>query len=263
MSSSTTRTTDQIVIIVRREPESLPLPYELNGYVAPETWEFRFRQINALCSQYSKPLLERVWFLVSLLVTLILPMVLYPVIFNAITPKNIRDAFDRDTSDTPQQGSNRFDGNAEEAISKYILEARGIIFGVFVGVVLVFWGPLILWKRIGTIRANAMTRQWAVQDGLGGASFVPRWTVRTPGVFTITGRVTISTPPNVPPSLFHPQAYIPPYLMQQANQNGGGYHFYPAPNENGAVPTYMPPPPGVYMTGDDEKRREDFEDVKV
>lgn len=80
--------------------------------------------------------------------TIIVPAALNHVIFNAITPKALRDAFDRDRGNSNGFASNRFDGNSEDQIFKYIYETRWITFGIFVGLFVVLWTPFILWKRL-------------------------------------------------------------------------------------------------------------------
>ena len=212
--------------------------------------------------------------------TFILPIGLYGIIFNAITPVSVRNAFNNSFD---PYNRNRLDGHNVE-ISKYYFEARGILLGVFVGIVLVFWGPLVAWKRIGTARANAMTNRWKAEDAARGqadqfSGFVPSWRIKTPGVFTVVGRVFVSTPqiysaPQM--SFFAPGAAggLPPYIIQPAT-NGvptGGYFYNPG---NGGQ-MYMPPPlqqaPYQPRAGSpegerpmlvDEKYREHFDEVKV
>jgi len=267
MASNMSRTTDNITIVIRPEPDSPQLPYELSQHLSRETWDFRMRQIRALCLHYSKPMFERAWFIVSTIVTFVVPMVLYPVIFDAVTPKSVRDQFNQSFNNGFNPNGTRIDSQRiDDEISQYYFKARGITLAIFVGIVLLFWGPLIFWKRLGTFRANAMTRRWLTEDSSRGATFVPKWVVRTPGVFTITGRVMVTTPPGAQPSLFRQDAHLPPYLLQPA-QNGappGGY-FYP----NGA-PMYQAPqgPPPFDSRGAqpmlvDEKYPQDFHDVKV
>jgi len=258
MSTNTQRTPENIVVTITKKFDAPPLPYELHGHIAPDTWDFRFRQIHILCNQYSKPLFERIWLLISILATFVLPIVLYGVVFNAITPKPLRDALDRQTfGNSPP--SNRFDGNVDDAIGKYSLETRGIIFAVLVGVFLVFWLPLIVWKALGTVRANAMTRRWEEEDRTRGATFISRWTVTTPGIITLTGTTKIPTPPNPPPSTFHPYANIPSFIAQQPSYDG---YNYQSDNKELVAPAYFPHPDYVFAGGD-EKQMEGFYDVKA
>lgn len=88
---------------------------------------------------------------------LIVPAALNHVIFNAITPKSLRDAFDRDTGRSTGSASNRFDGTSEDQIIRYIIDARWITFGIFVGLMLVLWTPFVLWKRLVSFRAMLVT----------------------------------------------------------------------------------------------------------
>jgi len=279
MATDLSRTTGNIVIMIGREPDSPPLPYELQGHVSTETWEFRMRQVRRLCAQFSKPLFERVWFFGAAVLTFVLPLVLYRLIFNAITPLAVRQNLEN-----ANNFNNAFNQTsaiaAERAIEPFFFKARAIVLGVFVGVVLLSWGPLLAWKRVGAMRANAMTRRWKEEDSSRGAEFVPAWQVKPPGIFTTTGRVLVTFPQiysNAQQSHFHPNAQLPPYLVQPS-QNGGapaGGYFYNAGN-GGQM--YMPPPNAQgYYPGSapnrggggrspmlvDEKYRDDFDDVKV
>lgn len=76
-----------------------------------------------------------------------MPFVLNPVIFNAITPKPLRDAFDRDTGVSDRPPSNRFDGHTRDQIADYVFKTRLITFGILVGLLVVLWTPFVVWKR--------------------------------------------------------------------------------------------------------------------
>jgi len=271
MAANAIRNADSsISLTIRSKPENIPLPFEFRGIISPEKWDYRIMQINTLCAKYSRPLFERIWFVFSLIACIVVPAVLNRVIFDAITPKALRDAFDRDTGDSNDPPSNRFDGDSDRSISKYIFETRMITFAIFLGVSIVLWTPFAIWKRIGFMRARAMTTRWAVEDGTAGASFIPRWTITTPGVFNINGTVVITTPPNVPPTFFNSNAYLPPYItnagasMAWAQQPPQQVPYNPADqNGNGAAPGYFPSEGAKENPFDDEKRARDFEDVKV
>lgn len=280
MASNTSRNADSTIqIVIHRSPENIPVPFELRGVIAPEKWDFRIMQINTLCAQYAKPLFERIWFIFATLACIIVPAALNRVIFDAITPKALRDAFDRDHGNSDEFRSNRFDGNSDDAIFKYVMRTRLITTAIFIGLVLVLWTPFAIWKRIGYMRARAMTTRWAVEDGTTGASFIPKWTIKTPGVFNINGTVTVGTPPNVPPTLFNPQAYLPPYILAPGQQQpfpAGWSEAQPQaqipynPAFPGGGPMTGVPPMHAYgkegenpFDSSDEKRRQEYEEVKV
>jgi len=296
--NTTSRNADSsIKIIIRRKPENIPVPYELREGVSPEKWDFRIMQINSLCAKYSKPLFERIWFVFATLAIIIVPAVLNRVIFNAITPKALRDAFDRDNGDSNDDASNRFDGQSHDAIHKYIIETRLINIAIFIALHLVLWTPYVIWKRIGTMRARKMTNQWAVEDQSMAASFVPKWSIVTPGVFNINGSVTITTPPSVVPTLFNPNVYLPPYILAAGAQQQYAQSWtqsqpqsqipynpdapqtaipfnVPQRGAGGVAPTFVsfPPPPNgappareenPFMSEDEKKGPYEFDDVKV
>jgi len=53
--------------VVRRRPENIPVPYELRDYISPDKWDSRIMQIKMLCTKYSKPIFERIWFVFAFL----------------------------------------------------------------------------------------------------------------------------------------------------------------------------------------------------
>lgn len=65
-------------------------------------------------------------------------------------------------------------------------QARVASLGVFVGVCLIFFVPLFLWKRIGQKRVDSMVRRWGHDDVRvkGQGEFIPVWKVNMPGVFS-------------------------------------------------------------------------------
>ena len=75
-------------------------------------------------------------------------------------------------------------GNSSEKSQK-AYEARLISFGIFIGVAILFWAPLVIWKMIGRRRMSDLVKRWAEADVLarGPGAFVPMWWVQTPGIF--------------------------------------------------------------------------------
>lgn len=78
----------------------------------------------------------------------IIPVALYHVIFIAITPKSLRDAFDRDRGVSHRPPSNRFDGHTADQIEQYMFDTRLITLAIFIGLLIVLWTPYFIWKRI-------------------------------------------------------------------------------------------------------------------
>jgi len=274
MATNTYRNADSsITIIIRRRPENVPIPYELRDLMTVEKWDYRIMQINILCAKYSKPLFERVWFVFAVLTCAVVPIALSYVIFNAIVPKALRDAFDRETGVSDAPPSNRFDGQADDPIESYIFDTRMITLGILIGLLIVLWTPFYIWKRIGYMKARALTTRWAAEDGSTGASFVPRWTIKTPGVWTINGIVTITTPPQKKPTLFSHDVYLPPYILQASQQASGAVWaqqqqvpYNPGGSLTGIPPPYFPPDTSeneMENNFGDEKRAQDFEEAKV
>ncbi|KAG8683196.1 hypothetical protein FRC08_014474 [Ceratobasidium sp. 394] len=104
---------------------------------------------------------------------------------------------------------------------------------------------------------RAQLRQWETYDRANASGrFVPEWKVEMPGIFSINGRVTITTPPSVAPTGFSPGAYLPPYINAPA-------YMQPAPPQ-GPMPgtlAYNGAGPGYGYSGPDEKSG--FQDVNL
>lgn len=77
-----------------------------------------------------------------------MPLTLNHVIFKAIAPKALRDAFDRDNGGSDLPPSNRFDGQARDQIAQYVFDTRMITFGILIGMLILLWTPFLIWKRI-------------------------------------------------------------------------------------------------------------------
>lgn len=186
------RTVDgKITLIVSKSHEMPPLPYELSGLLAHDVWDQRTSTIKMMCARYSKPLLERIWFITAMIASLILPFPLYRLVFNAVFDPERRD--------------------------QSFYQARAAGFGMFIAVMVFLWAPLASWKYLGIGRMRAQLRQWQSYDHANAnGRFIPEWKVEMPGIFSINGRVTISTPPPVAPSHFSPGAYLPPYISAPA-----------------------------------------------
>lgn len=224
-----------ITLYVSKTQELPPLPYELSGLIAHETWDQRTQTIRAMCARFSKLLLERIWFITAMISTLALPFPLYRLVFNA--------TFNPDRAD------------------ETFFEARAAAFGVFMGVLIFFWAPLAFWKWLGASRMRAQIRQWDAYDRANASGrFVPEWKVEMPGIFSPNGRVTITTPPSVPPTNFHPGAYLPAYINAppyMQNAPAGQFGQGPMP---GTV-AFNGGGPGYGYAGADEKSG--FQDVNL
>lgn len=83
--------------------------------------------------------------------TTIFPMILYNVILHALIPDSLQERID-EYRDPGRSDSSREDRLRDfEAWDRYIYQARGIILGIEIGLLVVFWGPLILWKRLVSV----------------------------------------------------------------------------------------------------------------
>jgi len=189
--SSKTRKYEVVVELSHAQP--LPLfPIELQNYVSPDKWENRVRAITRIASQYSKPMLERSWMLLSLILTFIAPLVAYYVALHH---------FNR-----------REDGIEEDNQDQYIWDSRLIAFGVTLGLWFVMFLPVAIWKYMGRVRANKMVDGWAKDDIRTASSYaaISTWKVIMPSIFRDRIVLIVSCPAS--PSNFDPESYLPPYI---------------------------------------------------
>jgi len=184
--SQVLRTPDLIVLYLGREHNTPPLPVELQPYLSEGDWSYRLSQTNQILKRSSAPIFERIWFGLALVATLVVPIVLYDVLFNTFARR------------LPENSAG-------------IVELRAIGAGIFVGTIFVFWAPLAIWKGVTAIRIRKLTNSFAKEDAARGNPSI-RWQVYAPGVFGMRGRVTISTPPPTSPSVFDPNAGLPEYI---------------------------------------------------
>jgi len=192
--NSVQRTSSDIVLSLSRSQPPPLLPFELQKYVSGDTWASRVSTIIRTASQYSKPRFERIWFMFGLLAPLILPAALYHLILHSLEKKN-----------------NNFDD--------VLVETRAITFAISICTGLLFFLPMACWKLMGHLRVKAMLDRWATEDIKSATTYapIPSWKVRTPGVFNENVTLIITLPVAPPPSYFHPDAYLPPYINPPAD----------------------------------------------
>ncbi|THH21013.1 hypothetical protein EW146_g446, partial [Bondarzewia mesenterica] len=203
--------------------------------VSPDAWATRIPSLIRLVSRYSYPIFEGCWMLAAFVASIAIPAAVNPFIF---------DAMDKD----------RIDGNGP------IFQARAISFALFVGVLIFFYVPLIVWKVFGQSRANALVKHWAEEDlrMKGPSVFIPTWKVSMPGVFTMNCKLKVSLPPNEKATYFHPAAYLPSWINGPADAQAAPA-YYPGSYQN--LGPGMPPNVGNVPLYSDEKHP--FDDVKV
>jgi hypothetical protein len=64
-----------------------------------------------------------------------------------------------------------------------IVETRFITFVIAIGILMLFFGPHIVWKFMGQKRATELVKKWETEDARLHApgSFIPVWTVKLAG----------------------------------------------------------------------------------
>lgn len=172
-----------------------PVPIELNSFFKKDEWDRRLNAISQLSRRYSKPLFERIWIFLGFIIMLATPIVVYRVL-----------------ADKFLQTTNNFRLTDEEV--HRLNELRLISFGIFVAVLFVIWAPFLLWKGIGNYRMRVLIKEWSKIDALAKNKglYIPIWTVSLPSGYSNSTTVRVSIPPRSNPTVFHPEAYLPPYI---------------------------------------------------
>ncbi|KAH8118917.1 hypothetical protein DFH11DRAFT_1685957 [Phellopilus nigrolimitatus] len=226
-----------VVYVSPQQPVPDMVPYELHDHIFPDEWHMRITAIRDMSFRYYKPLFERIWFMVATLVVIVFPLLLYRIVFDAIYENG------------PQTPETFF-------------EARAVSIAIFIATILLFWAPMLIWKGIGKMRVRSLLSGWERTDRMnkGPSAFIPIWMVKHPTVFKSTCIVTITTPPNAHPTLFHPNAYLPSFI-NPPNDAGAAYYYPYAPGQVGL--------PRMSTVGDlpaykaSSGTGKTFEDVKV
>ncbi|KAN0128746.1 hypothetical protein V8E53_013467 [Lactarius tabidus] len=211
-----TRTAGQVVLFLNPKEQEPLLPYELHEHVTADEWATRVHQLIYMGSRYNKPLLEGIWLVVMFICAFAILLGLNSKIF---------DALDKNT------------GNA-------IYQTQWVSIAILIGIVLVFFVPLVIWKCIGQARLNQLIKHWEAEDARSRApgTFVPVWKATLSPLRPYT-RLVVTTPLVQMQSPFHPAAYMPSWINGPADPGSSdGFDvvnqgFYKA-NVYGEVPLY-------------------------
>jgi hypothetical protein len=192
------------------------------------------------------------------------PLVVYPILANTVDKNLNNDGFEDGFDD---------DNFNEGDFEKKLWEARGISFGIFFGMMLIFWVPMFIWKSIGRKNMSMLLSGFEKQDRSmhPTGTFVPLWKVQAPGVFNSSTILTITLPAAVAPTNFHPAAYLPSFINgpkesdMQANgfSNVGGVPLFnennqrvDAPQGQGAAPA----PGNPFLDASDAREKNPFDE---
>jgi hypothetical protein len=210
-----------VVLLGRPEVPAPPLPNELRPFVSQDVWASRIDAAQRLCHKYTMQLIERIWFMVALTASFFVPVFVDKLVFRSLY-------------------------KADQPYSDQYLKLRGITFAIFFGTLLVFWGPLLLWKSIGRRHVKKTTADWLAQDraaqahNLGPGVFLPTWKLYKAGIFRSQAAISISLPQaRVIPSAFDPNAPLPVYINPApgygyaAPLHAGGAYPYPVVAQQG------------------------------
>jgi hypothetical protein len=213
------RTPGQIELYLSPKSPLPKLPYELHEHVTADAWAVRIPQLISLCNRYNRPVLEGVWFIFMFIASIAVPAGLHGPILHSLEQKmTFTDA---------------------------IVETRFISFVIAIGILMLFFGPHIVWKFMGQKRATELVKRWEAEDARPHApgSFIPVWTVKLAGYLSYDSRLTITTPYVSPPSYFHPAAYPPSWIngpTDSGSPNGvpATYQGFQHQGMYGDVPLY-------------------------
>lgn len=176
----------------KKRSDPLPaIPYELQNVYSPEVWQSRVQAATQVCRDWSHPVMERLYFLAILIIQFVIPSIITNVVFSHI-----------------------FAGDDGQIPPSKFFEFRAISMGLFLGVFILFWTPLIIWKYLGKRKVRSLQREWfALDRATSQNGFVSQWTITKPGLFSSTRVIRISVPSNtVLMTAFHPNAPLPPYI---------------------------------------------------
>ena len=77
-----------------------------------------------------------------------------------------------------------------------IYETRFISFVIAIGILMLFFGPHVVWKFMGQKRATELVKRWESEDARLHApgAFIPVWTVRLAGYLSPDSVRRLDTP---------------------------------------------------------------------
>jgi len=265
-------------IILRYPPHEDPplgVPVELQPFYTQEVWEARLPALTRKASRYFKKTLEGIWMLVCFGSLIALPIAMYYVAL---------DNLPEDPEDKKKEDHEHWWQVFHHGLNRY-WKARLISIGTWVGLMILFFLPMHIWKNKGKKEVQAMLTKWENEDRAvrpAGAP-LPTWKVKSFGVVSKNIKFAVTIPSLPPPSTFHP-GYTHPsqyvvngpsdpaasqYYQQQppTAQWGPPSQGYHGSSSSGSLPLYNQAgqPAGAYNASkhDDEKEKNPFEDVKV
>ncbi|OCH88861.1 hypothetical protein OBBRIDRAFT_836240 [Obba rivulosa] len=257
------------VIRLRLPPGDVPqenVPYELQPYISPEAWQARLRAVTRKGARWIHPRFDLLWLILNFVAGIAVPVAVYYVALHALTKH------DNDTLNNDIFEFNEFDN---DDIDHY-WDARLIAIGTGLGVTLLFWVPMLLWKQSGKNQVNTMLERFEVEDrAVRDASVkLPTYRIRMPGINARALKLDIKLPVVPTMTSFQPGAQLPPYLVNPPAMPGyvpmasdpswnamrGGVPLYNERDDK--VPEYTDPS-GDFALPLDEKHASDFEDVAV
>ncbi|KAG9316553.1 hypothetical protein JVU11DRAFT_2604 [Chiua virens] len=174
------------------------LPFELKDYISPNAWEARVSTLTQLASHYCRPLFERAYLAMLLVLSFLVPVTTYYITLPALEGS-------ASSGDAVPIGTDETD--------RLVWLARLIAFSVTLATWIVLCVPVVVWKYSGIRRVRRLANQWTRGDMLAASSYgdAPVWKASAPGFFREI-LVLVVTVPMKQRSHFDRNSYLPPYI---------------------------------------------------
>jgi len=192
------RGSGNVTVILRKNDPAPPIPYELQNVYSSDVWASRVQAATSVAQQWSRKLTERIYFVSVLLIQFLVPSLISNLVLVNIYG----------------------DGKDHQIPPEKFFQYRAVGMGIFLGIFILSWTPLIVWKIIGKRKLRALENEWLALDrATSGGGFIPRWRLSKPGIFTSATTICITVPSvTVVLTNFHPNAPLPPYINPASTQ---------------------------------------------
>jgi len=206
-------------LCLRFAPHDTPetaVPYELRNYYTRDVWGSRVPAVIRKASRYYKQNLEYSWLLLFIASSIAVPIAIYYVCVDRLPLSQAEQL--AITSGGYRWWSAGFDR---------FWKARLTSFSSWFAIALVFYGPILLWKRAGRSSVNKMLQKWENEDQAArpSSSEIPHWHLGYIGIFGSTIRLNITYQLIAPLSLYQPGANIPSFLVNAPVDHAASYYF--------------------------------------
>ncbi|TFY58520.1 hypothetical protein EVJ58_g6373 [Rhodofomes roseus] len=251
---------DSIVLSLQiDQPPPEQVPYQLSSYISIEAWQARLRAVTRKGSRYINPRFDIAWGVMTFIATFAVPIAMFYVMLRMLPLKGTLDT----TFDLLHAEANR------------AWEARGVSFAVLIGVILLMWFPMWLFKASGKKQVNRMLERFEQEDrAVRPGVELPIYRISRPRFMGTSIILNITRTRRAQPSSFAFGAPLPRYVVNGPMDPSAAAYSYgqpsygqppvtmpgtPVPLYNQfdeKIPAYSAPAPGLYMPDDEKHERE-------